>query len=76
MFNYDEKKGLRYYYYFIGKDKNEILINIKEEFICYPDNIWICKMKNGWWDQKKTFLILKFDEDNTLKYINIEIHIL
>lgn len=69
------KSKFNYYYSFIGKEKNEILKNIGEEFICYPDNIWICKTKKNWW-WGKTFLILKFNEKNTLAKITIEVHIL
>lgn len=71
---YNEKK-IEYYSSFIGKGKDEIFIGLDEKFIFYPDNIWICETKTNWWGQR-TFLILKFDEENILKYITIEVHTL
>ncbi|OPC37961.1 hypothetical protein [Elizabethkingia miricola] len=69
-----KKEGFIYYHLFIGKDKYEIFTSLGEKFSYYSDNVWICETKNNWWGQR-TFLILKFDEKNTLKSITIEIHL-
>nr|WP_199162104.1 hypothetical protein [Elizabethkingia sp. ASV34] len=68
------KEGLKYYYSFIGKRKEEVLMALDEKFKYYPDNIWICEAQNSWW-KRRTFLILKFDERSTLKNVIIEVHV-
>ncbi|AQX06500.1 hypothetical protein BAX94_04210 [Elizabethkingia meningoseptica] len=70
-----KQNGIEYYFSFIGKGKDEIYAGLKEKFNCYPDNIWICEIRKTWWGQRM-FLVLKFDEQNILKNITIEIHIL
>ena len=50
----------------LGKTKNEIVLELGQEFNYYPSSIWSYFIKTNWLGQNK-FLVLYFENEKVIK---------